>query len=383
MPPKIEPAASSDANEIKRSDFGSKDAASTTATDSPNTTEGDNNSIKNPDPDGVKSKVGSKISIETSGPSTLKASEALVSHASSHKSQLKKSYYTPPPENKFLLASTFSLTDSGGSSMDFRRFERANARRLLTLEAEIADLDDRLEQMEWKRMGSEDIEKTRRHQEKEEGLKELSALLDVKLDRYYDALLKAKNLSGAFEQTKKKGIFVRSLSAIFTLFFLVIAIVVLYFITKPVARVGALSGFTTAFAIVLISFTNAKRHEVFVGTAAYAAVLVVFVSGNLANTNYYNAYYPNGVEPANLAPIQTMTQTVTLGGGELLTATATVTATQVAVTSIYPTTCTSSTLCATTSSPTGKSAAPKRGSQKMPFGAQFVVCFLLAVLGIL
>lgn len=44
-----------------------------------------------------------------------------------------------------------------------------------------------------------------------------------------------------------------------------------------------IGGFTVGFAISVGLLTNARRAEVFAATAAYAAVLVVFVSGNLGN----------------------------------------------------------------------------------------------------
>ena len=69
-------------------------------------------------------------------------------------------------------------------------------------------------------------------------------------------------------RSREAEILIRSLSAIFALLFLVTAIVALYFIEKPVARAGALCGFTIVLAIALITLSNAKRHEVFVATAA-------------------------------------------------------------------------------------------------------------------
>lgn len=75
------------------------------------------------------------------------------------------------------------------------------------------------------------------------------------------------------------------MSAVTASIFLIAAIVVLYFIVNPTARLGTLCGFTVIFAGTLASLTSCRRYEVFVATAAYAAVLVVFVSGDLANIN--------------------------------------------------------------------------------------------------
>lgn len=60
---------------------------------------------------------------------------------------------------------------------------------------------------------------------------------------------------------------------------LVGSIVALYHERRPGVRLGILGAFTVAFAASVGLMTNAKRSEVFGTTAAYAAVLVVFVSG--------------------------------------------------------------------------------------------------------
>jgi hypothetical protein len=59
------------------------------------------------------------------------------------------------------------------------------------------------------------------------------------------------------------------------------AIVSLYVVRRPSVRLGMIAGFTVLFALSVALFTNARRVEIFTATAAYAAVLVVFVSGNL------------------------------------------------------------------------------------------------------
>lgn len=61
------------------------------------------------------------------------------------------------------------------------------------------------------------------------------------------------------------------------------AIVGLYIEPNPVARLTMISCFTALFALNVGLLTNAGRAEVFASTAAYAAVLVVFVSRNLSN----------------------------------------------------------------------------------------------------
>ncbi|KAF2434200.1 hypothetical protein EJ08DRAFT_676152 [Tothia fuscella] len=71
------------------------------------------------------------------------------------------------------------------------------------------------------------------------------------------------------------------------------AILALFFVSdrKPGARLGILAGFTMFFALSLAMLTNARRQDVFAATAAYAAVLVVFVSGNLTSGTQTYGYY--------------------------------------------------------------------------------------------
>lgn len=59
------------------------------------------------------------------------------------------------------------------------------------------------------------------------------------------------------------------------------AIYNLYYVKDQAQRLGILAAYTIAFALCVGLFTNARRSEIFGACAAYAAVLVVFVSGNL------------------------------------------------------------------------------------------------------
>ncbi|KAI1115612.1 hypothetical protein F5Y14DRAFT_117319 [Nemania sp. NC0429] len=60
--------------------------------------------------------------------------------------------------------------------------------------------------------------------------------------------------------------------------FLVGPILALYFAPNPPARLALLAIFTVGFAGSVSLITSARRAEIFLGTATYAAVLVVFVS---------------------------------------------------------------------------------------------------------
>lgn len=60
------------------------------------------------------------------------------------------------------------------------------------------------------------------------------------------------------------------------------AISSLYYTASNEKRLGLIAGYTTGFALAVRFLTNARRAEIFGACAAYAAVLVVFISGNLS-----------------------------------------------------------------------------------------------------
>ncbi|KAK0642456.1 hypothetical protein DIS24_g9024 [Lasiodiplodia hormozganensis] len=70
------------------------------------------------------------------------------------------------------------------------------------------------------------------------------------------------------------------ISSVAAAMLLIGAVVALHFITKAGVRLGMIACFTILFVFSLGLLTNAKRAEIFAATAAYAAVLVVFVSGD-------------------------------------------------------------------------------------------------------
>ena len=71
------------------------------------------------------------------------------------------------------------------------------------------------------------------------------------------------------------------LSSVLSAMLLFGSITSLYFVHNPYALLGMLGAWTSLFAICVGWLTNARRDQVFAATAAYAAVLVVFVSGTL------------------------------------------------------------------------------------------------------
>lgn len=60
-------------------------------------------------------------------------------------------------------------------------------------------------------------------------------------------------------------------------------ILALYWVTQPTARLALVIIFIATFAAGLGVLTTASRDGIFAATAAYSAVLVVFVSGNLGS----------------------------------------------------------------------------------------------------
>lgn len=70
------------------------------------------------------------------------------------------------------------------------------------------------------------------------------------------------------------------------------AIYALYYVQNEQIKLGLIAVFTTAFALCVGLVTNARRSDVFAACAAYAAVLVVFISGNLGTASGSNSSSP-------------------------------------------------------------------------------------------
>lgn len=62
------------------------------------------------------------------------------------------------------------------------------------------------------------------------------------------------------------------------------AIYNLYYVKDEQKRLGLVAGYTIAFAACVGLVSKARTSEVFAACAAYAAVLVVFVSGGLGSS---------------------------------------------------------------------------------------------------
>ncbi|KAH9238673.1 hypothetical protein K456DRAFT_32142 [Colletotrichum gloeosporioides 23] len=80
------------------------------------------------------------------------------------------------------------------------------------------------------------------------------------------------------------SIAVALISTLIAAILLIGSITGLYFVKDDAAKLGLIAFFTALFALSVGLTTNARRAEIFAGTAAYAAVLVVFVSGDLSSS---------------------------------------------------------------------------------------------------
>jgi len=91
--------------------------------------------------------------------------------------------------------------------------------------------------------------------------------------------IEAGSGSLAYTSEKRLACFVAVLSTILAAVLLVGAIILLYNVQSQNWRMAIIAIFMV-FAATVGLLTSARRAEIFAATAAYAAVLVVFVSGN-------------------------------------------------------------------------------------------------------
>jgi len=83
-----------------------------------------------------------------------------------------------------------------------------------------------------------------------------------------------------FEE-KSLLLFMNMLSILIASILLIGSILALYFFTNPDVRLALVIVFIVLFASCIAASTGASRDSIFAATAAYTAVLVVFVSGDL------------------------------------------------------------------------------------------------------
>ncbi|KAK3390116.1 hypothetical protein B0H63DRAFT_464808 [Podospora didyma] len=92
------------------------------------------------------------------------------------------------------------------------------------------------------------------------------------------------NQYGRFEE-KSITLAVNIVTVAIAAIFLVGSIIGFYHAQGSVTKLCMIAGFTVAFAASVGLITNARRVEIFAATAAYAAVLVVFVSNGALSPN--------------------------------------------------------------------------------------------------
>ncbi|KAL3495319.1 hypothetical protein BJX62DRAFT_246055 [Aspergillus germanicus] len=90
------------------------------------------------------------------------------------------------------------------------------------------------------------------------------------------------NSIGRFNETSI-SIAVAVISICVASLLLIGSIVGLYLVDDDAVRLALIAAFTAVFALSVGLMTNARRAEIFAATAAYAAVLVVFVSGEISS----------------------------------------------------------------------------------------------------
>jgi hypothetical protein len=81
-------------------------------------------------------------------------------------------------------------------------------------------------------------------------------------------------------QEKHASWAVAAISSVVAAALLIGSIAILNKVSDSGRRIGWIGGFTLLFALSISLLTNARRVEIFAATAAYVAVLVVFVSNN-------------------------------------------------------------------------------------------------------
>ncbi|ETN46597.1 uncharacterized protein HMPREF1541_00783 [Cyphellophora europaea CBS 101466] len=86
----------------------------------------------------------------------------------------------------------------------------------------------------------------------------------------------------AFVEYSDKGIvkFSSLLATVISSVFPVLGVIILFFVHDLLARIGIIAGLTAVFSFCLAIVTKARKVEIFAATAAFSAVLVVFLGAD-------------------------------------------------------------------------------------------------------
>ena len=88
----------------------------------------------------------------------------------------------------------------------------------------------------------------------------------------------SKDFDGMTEYKEETITQVASLVAtVISSVFPIVGVIILYFVKDLLARIGIIAGLTALFSLCLALVTDARRGEIFAATAAFSAVLVVFL----------------------------------------------------------------------------------------------------------
>ena len=230
----------------------------------------------------------------------------------------------------YASVANFIASDKEHSTSIYRRYKQLAARNILYLQSELRILELRQEELDREDAGGKNIDDldmamdievlTERalnsDDRKARERVKLSKEIGEKLKEYEETLLRNAAVLQLRQPTKqvfptlfmrrsqKAGrdgrsfaaslsekrlqIFVAMVNVVLAAAMLFGAIYNLYYVSSNKTKLGLISGYTIAFALCVGMLTNSRRSEIFGACAAYAAVLVVFVSGNLGNSNSSN-----------------------------------------------------------------------------------------------
>ncbi|KAF0325521.1 hypothetical protein GQ607_007272 [Colletotrichum asianum] len=238
------------------------------------------------------------------------------------------------PKIGYAEAASWMARDVDNETLIYRRFDELATRNLLYLQSELLSLEHQLNELDredaededmdwqmvvcdWEKLGelvhSSDTNAADDMQASKAKIRaKLIEKLRQKLEEYYKTLLRQSEIAklrrpnhrvlSAFKawfsgaDARENGvrigryeehsisIAVAVISTLIAAILLIGSITGLYFVKNDAAKLGLIAFFTSLFALSVGLTTNARRAEIFAGTAAYAAVLVVFVSGDLSSS---------------------------------------------------------------------------------------------------
>jgi uncharacterized Tic20 family protein len=110
----------------------------------------------------------------------------------------------------------------------------------------------------------------------------ISSYLVVPFHRLIGRHWEKHNPSSPFLEYSDRAIYkVSSVAAtVISSVFPVVGVIILFFVKNLLARIGIIAGLTAVFSLCLAVMTEARKVEIFAATAAFSAVLVVFLGAD-------------------------------------------------------------------------------------------------------